>query len=318
MTSRAVVFACVLAVAGCEKSSSGSGALGAEDTALLKDLPSGNVAIVGGNYMKLQNFMQSSMGKMVRDVGAATTGNEGMGKWMDCFAKFPKLRLVGGLALRPKGFDMRMVFAGMSVGDVTGCAKDAGFKTNVDGDGKFAAIEIPSMMMNVTQGYITLPDGSLYMRQSMSLGMMPSMEPTTRTDLEADVAKLGQGTAADDKALVELAAKADRNQTFWFAGSGAGTPIADKLGEIYGAIDIDNGIRADVTVQLVDSALADQAEQTFDTMKKMSDQLPPDVRGVIDQLKLDRKGDHLHVTAKISAEQLEALTKMGGMGRHKL
>src|SRR5205823_1331982 len=160
-------------------------------------------------------------------------------KWMDCFAKFPKLRLVGGLALRAKGFEIRMVFSGMGVNDVASCAKDAGFKTAVDGDGKFVSIEIPSMMMNVTQGYLALPDGSL---------------------------------------------------------------------------DIDNGIRVDVTVQLKDSALADQAEQTFDTMKKMSDQLPADLRGVLDELKLDRKGDHLHVKAKITTEQMESLSKMGGMG----
>src|SRR5438105_829479 len=110
MTSRALVLASVLAIAGCEKGTSGSGALAADDAALLKDLPAGNVALVGGNYMKLQNFMQSSLGKMVRDVGSKVSGNEGMAKWMDCFAKFPKLRLVGGLAVRPKGFEMRMVF----------------------------------------------------------------------------------------------------------------------------------------------------------------------------------------------------------------
>jgi hypothetical protein len=328
MTTRiaaSTVLACALAVTACEKAGSkASGALDTDDSALLKDLPSGNVALMGGNYMKLQNFMQSSFGKMVRDMGAQVSGNDGTGKWMDCFAKFPKLRLLGGVALRDAGFDIRMVFTGMTASDVAGCAKDAGFKTTSDADGKYVGIEMPSAMMTVKQGYLQLADGGLYMRTGMTMLGTPSAEGASRAELEADQAKLKTGSAADDKALVELAAKADRSQTFWFAGSANGTAVADKLGEVYGAIDIDGGIKLDVTVQLKDKALADKVEKGLDQVKQMSSALPEELRGAVESIKLKRDGDHLRLSAKISEAQLKALAQMGGgmggmgmgMGRH--
>jgi hypothetical protein len=317
MNTRALVLVCLIAATGCERSGShGSGALAKDEAALLKELPGGNVALIGGNYMKLQNFMQSSFGKMVRDVGTKVSGTDGMSTWMDCFAKFPNLKLIGGVAMTATGLEVRLLFAGISVTDVAGCAKQAGFTTAIDADGKFVSLDIPTAAMKVNQGYLALPDGSLYMRQSFGLGLAPRLEPTTRPDLEADLAKVGKASAADDKALVELAGKVDHTQPFWFAGSGANTQLADKLGAIYGTIDIGDGITVNVTAQIKDHAKAEQIQATFDQMKKSRDQLPEDLRAVIDQLKLERSADDLHLYAKITAAQLELLKAMGGIGGH--
>ena len=302
----------MLAFAGCEKS--GSGSLATDDTALLKDVPAGNVALMGGNYMKLQNFMQSALGKMVRDVTEKMAGNDSMGKWMDCFSHFPKLRLVGGLAPTDSGVMMRFVFAGMTVQDIQGCAKTAGFTANLDSDGKFVAIEIPTSMMTVRQGYLALPDGAAYMQQEMTLGGLPTVKSATRADLEASIATLAKGTAADQKNLLEITTKVDRSRTFWFAGSAANTSLGDKLGEVYGSVEIEDGLKLDVTAQVKDSALADKVEQGLTQVKAMKDQVPAELRGVIDGLTFERKGDHLHLTAKVTNDQLQAIAKLGGMG----
>jgi hypothetical protein len=302
----------MLALASCEKS--GSSSLGSDDAALLKDLPAGNVALMGGNYMKLQNFMQSALGKMVRDVTAKVQGNDSMGKWMDCFAHFPKLRLVGGLATTDSGVEMRFVFAGMTVQDIQGCATGAGFQATLDSDGKFVAIDIPVAGMSVRQGYLVLADGALYMHQKMSFTGLPSVTSGTRAEFEADIATLAKATAADQKNLLDIVGKVDRSRTFWFAGTAANTSIGDKLGELYGSFEIENGLKVDITAQVKDSALADKAEQAITQIKAMKDQIPAELRGVIDDLALDRKGDHLHLTAKVTDEQLQAIAKLGGMG----
>jgi hypothetical protein len=317
MKTRSVVLMCALALAGCEKSgSNGSGALSSEDTALLKDIPGGNIAVVGGNYMKLQSFMQSTFGKAVRDMTTKIMGseNDAMGKWMDCFTHFPKLKLVGGVASRPGGVEMRLVFSGMTVKDVAACATSAGYQNAVDADGKFVLITIPNALMKLDQGYIQLPDGALYMRQAMSLGGVPSVEPSGRAELEGDIAKLAKGTAADDKNLVALAAKADRSKTFWFAGNAANTPVGDKVGDVYGAFDLDDGVKIDVTVQVKESALADKVEDSISEVKKMADQLPADMRSIISDLKFHRSGDELHFVAKMTTAQIQSLSKMGAMG----
>ncbi|HEY1555615.1 MAG TPA: hypothetical protein VGF94_12345 [Kofleriaceae bacterium] len=313
MKSRiAVVMCCALAVGACEKSRS---VLDSDDVVLLEHIPGGNFAIVGGNYMKLQNFMQSSLGKMIEEVGAKVSGTDGMTKWMECFAKFPSLHLAGAIALRPSAVDIRMVFGGMKLANVIECANQAGFQTKVDPDSKYVSVSIPAAGTTIDQGYLALDDGSFYMRQSMVFTLPPSLGPSSRADLEADVAAAAKGNAADDKALLALANKVDRRRTFWFAGSALGTAEAKEIGDVYGTVDIDNGIAIDVTVQITDPALADKIETGVAQLKKMADQVPGDLRSAIDGLQLQRDGDRLHVTAKITEAQLAAIAKFGAAAR---
>jgi hypothetical protein len=313
----ASLVACfALSVVGCEKDSGpkGSGPLAAADTSLLKDIPGGNVAVFGGNYMKLQNFMQSQTAKMAMDMADKYGGGgETMKKWMACFVEFKDLKLVGGVQLKAgSAFDLRMAFTGMKVADLDGCAKKAGMESTVDPDGKFIAIQIPAMGQTVAQGYLQLKDGALYSRQSMAMGLVPKFETVSRADLEADAA--GGKTAADDSKLVALAEKADRTQTIWFAGTGEGTPLSAKLGDVFGSFNIENGMQADVTVKLLDSKDASQIEDGLAQAKKMADQLPPNMKGVIDGIKIKRDGGQLRFMMKLSESDLASLMKMGGGG----
>jgi hypothetical protein len=234
---------------------------------------------------------------------------------MECFAKFPNLHLAGAVGLRPNTVDVRMVFGGMTIDDVIACAKDAGFQTKVDPDGKYASGSIPAATSKVDQGYLTLDDGSFYMRQSMVFSPLPSVTPSPRADLEADVAAAAKGNAADDTALLALANKVDRRRTFWFAGSALGTSEAKQLGDIYGTIDIDSGIAVDITAQITDPALADKIEKGVAQLKKMADQIPADLQSAVAGLQLTREGDHLHLTAKITEAQLAAVAKLGASAR---
>ena len=62
-----ISIACLLAgLAACEKDGGtpkGSGELSSTDKDLFKFLPRGETAVFGGNYMKLQKFMTSQLGK---------------------------------------------------------------------------------------------------------------------------------------------------------------------------------------------------------------------------------------------------------------
>jgi hypothetical protein len=305
-----------VALAGCEKAKSkSSGPLGDDDIALLKDLPGGNVAIIGGNYMKLQNFMQSSLGKMAEDLMEKTTGDsKGMKEWMACFSEMKSLKVAGGVAIA-SGMEMRLVFKGMTIEQVDGCAKRAGFAHTLDPDKKYVTIEVPGLAgATYAQGYLQLADGAIYNRQNLALALVPSVDAASRAELEADAEKAKTNNAAGDKQLVALAGKANRSQTFWFAGSGKGTPAADKVGDVYGSFDVDSGLAADVTIGFTDKKLAGQLEEGLEQAKKMSKDLPPDLRGIIDQVSLHRDGDSVRIVAKLSDSQLSALTKMGPLG----
>jgi hypothetical protein len=311
-----IALCSTLALGGCEKAKGKtSGPLGDSEISLLKDLPGGNVAIMGGNYMKMQNFMQSSLGQLAEDAMEKSGADmKGMKDWMQCFAEMKQLSVVGGVAFEG-AVEMRLAFKGTTLDAVDACAKKAGFTHTLDPDKKYLEIEVPGPGgITAAQGYLQLADGVIYNRQTLAISLFPSVESATREDLEADAAKAKTLNAAGDKQLVALAAKADRSQTFWFAGSGKGTPIADKLGDVYGSLDIDGGIKADVMIGFTDKALAGQLEDGLAQAKKMSDQLPPDMRSILEDLSLHRDGSSVRIVAKLSDAQIKSLSKLGGGG----
>ena len=307
-----LVLSCAVALGACEKSRS---VLGGDDVDQLKHLPGDNLALVGGNYMKLQNFMSSSMGKMMTKLAAKSgTSEDAMVKWLGCFTEMKSLRLVGGVATKPGGVELRMAFSGMSIADIAKCANTAGYKNTTDPDGKFLTVEMDTAMMTVKQSYLALKDGNLYSRQGMAISVMPTLDTVTRADLEGDAAKAAKQSASDDKALTALIGKADRSKTVWLVGSMAQTPFADKVGEFYGSFDMNSGLALDFTVQITDAAMADKLEGGVTDLKKAADQLPENMRGVIQGLELKRTGDHFRIGAKISDAQFQALMASGGLG----
>ena len=308
MTKR-IVLACILALVGCEKT--GGSSLGADDAALLKDLPAGNVALMGGNYMKLQNFMQSAMGQVAALMDKI---GPGMSAWMSCFTELKNLRMAGSVKLAGMDATMRFVLGGASVDDILGCAQKANFKTNVDADRKFFTVELPvGPGATAASGYLVLPGGVLYSRQAFAFSLNPKPVTGARADIEGDIAALGKNTAADDPALKPLIAKVDHGKTVWLVGSGAGTLAADKVGGVWATFDLSGGLALDITAQLKVEDDAKKAEDGFAQLRKSADQLPGDLKDVVKGISFTRSGGELHLVIKVSDAQVKSIISQLGM-----
>jgi hypothetical protein len=204
-----------------------------------------------------------------------------------------------------------MIFTGMKVADIATCAGKASYKTETDPDGKYISVELPAPAGK--QGYLAAPNGALYMRQSMIISAAPTVTGATRADLEADLNAAASSNALSDTKIQALIAKTDRTKTMWFAGSGVGTSVADKLGELYGSFDLGNGFSADVTFQLLDKALLDKLEEGVAEIKKMADQLPGTMKDAVQSLQFSRKADHVRFAVKLDDKQLGDLMRQANM-----
>ncbi|MEO6777185.1 MAG: hypothetical protein ABI467_29930 [Kofleriaceae bacterium] len=305
-----VLLACA-ACEACEKdvTPKGSGALAAQDQQLFEYLPAGATAVFGGNYMKLQQFMTTTLGKTM--ASTMDKYGPGMKEWMKCFTDLQGLRLAGSANVAGKGLELRMIFTGMKVADVAKCATAASYATTIDPDGKFIAVELPAPAGK--QGYLVAPNGALYMRQSMVISAAPTVTAASRADLEADLQAAKASNVMGDAKLQGLIAKTDRTKTMWFAGTGAGTPIANKLGELFGSFDLSNGFSADVSFQLLDGEDVDKLDSGVKEMKKMAAQLPGSMKDAVQSLQFDRKGDRVRFAVKLDDKQLGDLMKQASM-----
>ncbi len=306
-----VLCAGVLALAACEKdsglSSKTSGALRQDERTLLAHLPSGNVGLFGGNYLRIQDWMMSSA--FARFMGGLDKLSPGMKTWTSCFVDTGKrsLTMLGGISYADDELVVRYVMKGFGVEDVKACAQKAGFPVDVDADGKYVAIGLPTAMGPIRTGYLVLSDGALLTRSAMPMSLSPTALPATRADLEADVAAAARGTAADDAALVAELARVDRDRAVWFVADASATPIGDKLGAMRGWMDLGDGFSVDVSFQVKDTRIADEITRSVPEMKKQADMLGKDVGAVIRGIKFDRRGDRIRVALKVTDRQLERL-----------
>lgn len=305
---------------GCEKSggfsSKGSGKLTADETQLLSHLPAGNTGLFGGNYMRLQKYMQSS--PMASMMSALNKQSPGVIEWTNCFVEIPNMALLGAVKIGDKA-EMAFVTKGMSIDQVENCAKRAKFPVTVDPDKKFIGFEMQTAMGPIKTGYLVLADGTLYTRQAFPLagamgGNTAEMVSIDRATLEAEAAAVTKANASQDTALVAELDHVDRGKAIWFVGSGARTPIADKLGLVYGTIDIGNGMSFDITAEVKDKEIADKISQGIPEVKKQAGSMPGGIGPIVEQLQFDRSGDKLRFGLKLSDEQLNTLFKsMGSM-----
>jgi hypothetical protein len=305
----AAAFAACGLVAGCDKGGGGGAPLDATEKAMLQHLPSGETALLGGNYLKLQNFMQTGLGKL---SSALLEKYPGMAAWGECFASNDKLKIIAGVNMTGKDAEIRLVHSGVTLDDIATCAQKASFKTTVDPDHKFMTVEMPAPAG--TYGYLVLPDNTLYSRQGFAMGIAPKISGASRAELEADMTALGKTTAIDDTALMPLVGKVDHGKTVWFVGHGDGTAAANKLGDAWGTFDFGGGLALDLTLQLKDSADADKLEKGFGQAQEHADELPGDLKDVVKGIALKRSGGELHMTAKITDAQLKSIVgQFGGM-----
>lgn len=301
---RTIVLGAALATAvtltACEKAGpKASGALKQEETSLLAHLPGDADFVFGGNFMRLQKTFSS--GPFAAMLQQAATLSPGLQEWTDCFAGHTKMQMVGSVEVAD--MEMRFVMKGLSLADLEGCAKQAGYTATIDPDKKFIAIETPGSLRQKL-GYLVLADGALYGKQGMKL--MFSDEGVTRAMLEADIARAAKQTLTSNASLLALVEKADRSRSMWIAGSGTGTSVGDKVGDVVGSIDLVDGMHLEVTVNTKDD-LAKEVVDGFDQARSAAGMLGPEIADVIKAVELSRDGGTLHVVAKLSAKQLEAL-----------
>ena len=302
----------VAAAGGCEKSdSTGKSVPGmsapqrSAESVLMHDLPKGNQLLFGGNFLRLQKVLQDSpLGKLAMTM---TTQTPGMVEWQSCFIDGPGLAMMGSVNFADREIEMRYVMSGLDLSGVEACAKRAGFPSTMDPDHKFLAIEVASPMGTLKVGYLALPDGALITQQGLPLGVALGKLPATdRASLETLTASLAHGTAADDTELVHALAGLDHDKAMWIVASGAGTPLADKLGLVSGTFDIRDGLALDFTAQLTDRALGDKLESGIAMAKKQAGSLGPDVGAIAENIHVERSGDKVHVTVAVTNPQLKA------------
>jgi hypothetical protein len=296
-----------LSLVACDKGETTKHApLSAEEAGVFELLPGDANVVIGGNYMKVQELM-TSVSPMFESMGS------GMKTWADCFAAFGGMRVGGTGSFEGGAVEMRIVFTGLTLEQIEGCAGKAGYQVTKDGDGKYLSVEMTVLGQTMQQGYLATQSGALYTRQQVMVGN-PTPVPAARAELEADLASLsGKGKVLDNPRFAALANKVDRKKTVWLAGIGAGTPLADKLDEAYGTIDLVGGVTFDFTMAFADAALASQITDGVAQAKQQAKSLPAEVRPVIEGLVVDRSGNRVRIAAKLSEAQIKSLMAMPGM-----
>ena len=144
-------------------------------------------------------------------------------------------------------------------------------------------------------------------------------------DWEGAVKELmgGKGKSAMDGPLKDVIARTNTSKTVWGAGnipeSMASGPIAGAKNAA-GSIDFSSGLGVDASVAFGSAddakAKAEELQKQFDAMKGMAgSQGVPE--GVTNSVKIEAKGDAVHVSAKASDDDVkkmsESVSKMMGM-----
>jgi hypothetical protein len=205
---------------------------------------------------------------------------------------------------------------GLALSTILDYATKAGLAATADADGKFATVATSNRNITVNAPYLAV-DGGVYSQVSITLGMLEggANVAATRAELEADQATVASNNAAHDPALARLLAKVDRTKAFFFAGTGDGTPIADKVGTMYGSFDIKSGLTFDVTADLREDGAASRVMAQWGDMQSKLGMLPAKfavVKQIVAATRLNKTGNSLRITSKISNAQLQELVDAVG------
>lgn len=319
MTKLVLAVALAASLTACEKAKSSapkaSGALSPTESDLLARLPAGANVVFGGNVFDVQRRLAgSALGRM-----QAETNPPELTAWNECLGKKP-VTMVGTGAFRDDGITMHLYFRGLSLDEMATCGRTAGLPVAVDADGKFITVDMPGRGVTAKMPYLAASDGVYGVVRMAGLaglasGAAPTIAETTRADLEAHVASLAKGTAASDPALTALLAKIDRTQMIWFAGSAAGTPLADKLVLAYGSLSFGDGVSADVTVQPANPRDADRAIAEFGKARSQLNSVPAGmgaIKEAISAIRISKVADGVRISFKITDRQIQAILDIAG------
>jgi hypothetical protein len=302
-----VAFMTVAGLAACSKPNpSGSGDLSAPEAAGVALLPKSSTVLVGGSYSQIGKLLGSdAVAKVIDKAEGSMTG---LKAWLGCFAAYKDVTFIGAFA----SSKMRMVMGNLTIDRLEQCAATAKLTATVDPDRKFIAIAMPGRTEPV--GYLAVP-GGVYSRQDAAKG---DAEPVGRAVLEAELAATATENATQNTALLDLAKRVDRARSIWFAGSGAGTPVEKQVGELFGTIDLADGVAVQVEVAVLEDALAEKAMTGFDQLKLASGMLGKELGAIIDEVKLTRDGKRLRLQVKLTPAQLEVVAsqligRLGGL-----
>lgn len=316
-----LILGVALAASGCEKdrgmpAAKGSGALSASEAELLAHLPAGGDVVFGGNYFGLQDWTANSpLGRMSKQIDPISA------KWNACLAR-SNFTMAGAGGFDDGVLRMAMYMKGIDLTAFGTCARDAGLPVTSDPDGKFMTVTLANRGgLTMAMPYLAVP-GGIYTVVSLRLDQLAGGGDLDRVpvglgraDLERDQATLATANLATDPRMGAWLAKVDRSRTFFFVGSGAATPWADKVGLVYGGMDINDGIAFDVTVDVRADGGADQVVSGWKRARSELGRLPASMQPLKDAMKAVRLGktkDGLRVVARISNAQLEAVTAMIG------
>lgn len=314
MKTLGIALALISSIASCEKAGpKPSGDLSSSESDLLAYMPRDSDFAFGGNFMKLQDLFKK--GPLAKFMSQADSIAPGMSKWTECFTSQEQLVMVGAVDAKHGMPQMRFIMKGLDIGDLEKCASSAGFVSKVDSDHKYISITMKGLITQTT-GYLLVSDGLTYGKQTVAGGL--SGGSLDRKDLEADIAAASKDNLLANKSLIALVEKTDRSRSMWFAGSAEGTDFADKLGSVYGAADIDDGFAIDIVAELKSESLAKEIVEGVDQAKSAAGMFAPEMKDILDELKLDRTGSRIRARIKLSNKQLEEAMSFGkGGGRSR-
>ena len=220
----------------------------------------------------------------------------------DCLAHSGPLHVAGAIAFDPPNVQARAVIEHAALADVASCVRSSQAVV-VDPDhvhGRTVMKLGPAGESSIE--LVQLPDGNLYARADFLVDGPPYFRAITRADLDADVAAIAKRTVVDDAKVMTLLDHADASTSVTLAVDGSRTPIAAVLGDAWASIAIDaEGARIDMTLQIVDAAVADRMEQRCRAVAAKHE---------LAMLEVSRAGDRFHIVARATYQQMANLPKI--------
>jgi hypothetical protein len=274
------------------------------NSALFKDLPGGNFALVGGNLVKLEGVLRSYSAKYLQSALHAAGIEKSFKSYTDCLAVFANRPAATAFAAHDHKLEMRSAISGVGIQDIAACATRAGFAARIDADGKYVETEIIAGAKTMKLGMLELADHALYSRYSMANGA--DKISASRAELEADAAVATRKSAAEDADLLDIARGVDRGRMIWIAGTGRTTSLADLLGEFSGTFDLESGLHADVTIQVVNARTRQELLDFFAATKRDAVKVTAEQRALLEGIQVRSDGDRVHVLVTWSDAQVAA------------